>query len=579
MKNHYLNIIVILLSGLLVSCSNDYESVPLEDVTIDYVFNKDDSLGTKANQFLNQIYLSLPTGYNRIDGYLLDAATDDAIGIDEGTTTISKLAQGIYTSYNLITQDMIWGTYYSTIRSTSIFVNNIDNVPVKDTTANGLSVKYAWKAEARFIRALTYFELLKRYGGVPLMGDEVRELGDDLELPRNSFAECVHYIVGECDDIKDSLLHNPVPNPSVNSHRPTKGSALALKARVLLYAASPLFNGGNIDPNNPLTGYTDYDVNRWDSAAIAAQDVINLNAYSLIPHFKDIFLVQNNKEIIFFRQGSNSNYDVESNNGPIGFTANAKGKGKTNPTQELVDAFPMISGKAIDETGSGYDPSNPYLNRDPRLDSTIIHNGTPWLNSTMQTYIGGANNPIISSQSIVTATTRTSYYMKKFMGRFETATEYSNVSRDWISFRYAEVLLNYAEAQNEFSGPDASVYQVLKDIHKRAGITAGDDDMYGLKSNMTQDEMRNAIHNERRIEMAFEEQRYWDIRRWKIAEDVMTKPLHGEYILRSNDGKLTYSTKEVFTPEFTERMYLYPIPYTEVVKNSNMKQNPGWEVE
>src|SRR5690606_22314676 len=162
------------------------------------------------------------------------------------------------------------------------------------------------------------------------------------------------------------------------------------------------------------------------------------------------------------------------------------------------------------------------------------------------------------------------------MGHFENATQYSNTSHDWIILRYTEVLLNFAEAENEYNGPTAEVYQVLKDLRARAGIAAGDNGMYGLKEGMTPEEMRKVIRNERRIELAFEEHRFWDIRRWKIAEQVYGQPLHGMSILREGPV-LTYNVVEVFRPAFTApRMYLYPIPYDEVVKNDNMRQNPGW---
>lgn len=572
MKDYrYIILLALCVSSSFFSCRKDYEEVPLEQVTIDYVFNKDDSLGTDASKFLTSIYAQLPEGYNRVNGDLLDAASDDAVSGLTGTSDVQKLATGAYSSWSPISGEDKWAACYNAIRDASTFVSNIDVVPVKATMPNGMSVKYAWKSEARFLRAFFYFELLKRYGGTPLMGDKVRHLGEDVELPRNSFAECVNYIVSECDAIKDSIWTNPIVNPEVNSHRATKGAVLALKTRVLLYAASPLFNGGNIDPGNPLTGYTDYQADRWKLAADAAKEVIDLHAFSLLSNFKNIFTTQNNSEIIFIRQGGNDT-NIESSNGPIGF-GNARANGRTNPTQELVDAFPMLSGVAIKESGSGYDPNNPYEGRDPRLQMSVLYNGAPWLNTTLETFEGGQSKPGGSEQQ-----TKTSYYMRKFMGNFETATQYSNVNRDWISFRYSEVLLNFAEAQNEYSGPAPEIYEVLKDIRRRAGIDEGSDSMYGLQQNqqdMTKEDMRSVIRNERRIELAFEEHRFWDIRRWKIADRVMNSSLHGMVIIRS-EGIYNYNTVEVLKPKFKTSMYLYPIPYDEVVKNGNMVQNPGW---
>jgi hypothetical protein len=563
--------IIFLLAGwlvALVACRKDYEAVPLEKVTIEYVFDKDDSLGTYANKFLNSIYSKLPGGYNRVGGDLLDAASDDAVSGLTGTSAVSQLATGAYTSHATIAGETPWNSSYEAIRAASIFVSNIDVSPVKEKLPNGRSIRYAWKAEARFLRALFYFELLKRYGGIPLMGDQVRNLGDDVQLPRSSFADCVSYIVNECKAITDSLRPNPVEAPQLNSHRATRGAALALKARVLLYAASPLFNGQNIDPNNPLTGYTNYDKDRWKLAADAARDLINERSFALLPDFKDVFITQNNSEVIFFRQGGN-NTDVEKNNGPVGFAQVARGR--TNPTQELIDAFPTDEGLPITDPASGYNAGDPYAHRDPRLTMSILYNGARWLNTDIQTFEGGQHRP-----GGVEPGTKTGYYMRKFMGNFENAVQYSNTSHDWIILRYTEVLLNFAEAQNEYSGPTAEVYQALKDLRARAGISAGDNGMYGLKEGMTQEEMRNMIRNERRIELAFEEHRFWDIRRWKIAQQVYGRPLHGMSIVREGGG-LTYNVVEVFSPAFTApRMYLYPIPYDEVVKNDNMRQNPGW---
>jgi hypothetical protein len=167
--------------------------------------------------------------------------------------------------------------------------------------------------------------------------------------------------------------------------------------------------------------------------------------------------------------------------------------------------------------------------------------------------------------------------MRKFMGNFESTNNYSNQDEDWVIFRYAEILLNYAEAANEVAGaPGPDVYAAITALRARAKIAPGANNLYGLAPNMDQATMRTVIQNERRIEMAFEEQRYFDIRRWKIAGAVMSQPLNGVTIFKSTTS-LTYSYGPVFTPQFiVPKMYLYPIPYDEVLKNPNMKQNPGW---
>ena len=284
----------------------------------------------------------------------------------------------------------------------------------------------------------------------------------------------------------------------------------------------------------------------------------------------NFYSVSTNPEIIFYRSGSND-YSIETSNGPLGFSGNATGNGRTLPTQNLVDAFPMLDGKPAGESrytlGTGADQ---YNNRDPRLDYTVLHYGSTWLNTTLDTSVGGTNNPSNTSEY-----STTSYFMRKFMGNFENSSEYSNTVHNWIVYRYAEILLNLAEARNEYSGPDQDVYDAIIALRARAGVEAGDDNRYGLDSDLTQAEMRDIIRNERRIEMAFEEQRYWDIRRWRIAEEVFQEPLRGLEI-RTSGGSLTFEEVDVLTPSFATRQYLYPISYDEVVKNNNMVQNPNW---
>lgn len=553
---------------LASSCESDFEALPVEQYTIDFVFSKTDSLGVNAKSYLNTVYSQLQSGHNRVSGDYLDAATDDAVSSATTTVDVMRLAAGSYNSASQIASDMRWANYYAGIRSATTFIANIEVVPLKEKLPNGVPMAKVWKSEARFIRAMHYFELLKRYGGVPLMGDHVRQLGEDVELPRNTFEECVNYIVSECEAIKDSLRFYPIASPDVNGHVATKEAALALKARVLLYAASPLYNGGNIDATNPLTGYTNYDANRWERAADAANDFLSQNTYfSLVPDFTNVFITENNSEVIFLRTGD-ENTGLETANGPVGFPGVNQGSGRTSPSQDLVDAFPMINGKPISDVS--YDPNDPYTNRDPRLNKTVLHNGSQWLNTAIETFEGGRHKPGGPIQQ-----TKTSYYLRKFLGNFETSTNYADTPHDWVFFRYAEILLNYAEAENEFAGPTPEVYKAVTDIRKRAGIQAGGDNLYGLTPGMTPEAMRTVIQNERRIELAFEEHRYWDIRRWKIAEDVFSEPVNGLVIVKSG-STLNFNIVPVLTATFNPKRYLYPIIFDEVVKNRNMVQNPEW---
>lgn len=555
--------IACLLALFTTACKKNIENQPLDQLTEDRVFDPSDSSGVYAQQYLNDVYAtSLPTGFNRIGGNLLDAATDDAMSSQEGTS-IENLQKGQINSGS--NPDDAWAKSYTNIQKINNFLAKIDIVPRDAAT------KTLWKADVRFLRALTYFELIKRYGGVPIIGDAVYTINDKPQPKRNTFEECVNYIVNECDAIKTIERADPVA--TADWGRISRGIVYTLKAKVLNYAASPLFNGNSASTNG-LQGYTAFDKERWGKAAQAAKDVINLNIYGLETSYATLFVTRRStiakpEVILAYLRATTS--DIETSNGPVGFFNAASGDGKTSPTQDLVDAFPMSNGKAITDAASGYNPATPYTGRDPRMQQTVLYNGITWLTKPLETFQGGISNP---SRNVIK--TKTSYYLRKFMADFSASTQYAVKDHNFVIFRYADVLLMNAEALNEYnSSPTAEVYQVLKDIRKRAGIAAGTDGNYGLKAVMTQAEMRDAIMNERRIEMAFEEQRYWDLRRWKTAETVLNKTLSGMKITKVGTG-FTYEKVAAGQAVFPSRMYLYPIPYNEVSKNPNLIQNTGW---
>jgi len=577
----YFLYIAIITGVVFTSCEKSYESVPLgQQTTLDLAFDTRDSLGKEAMLYLLTTYQqAFYSGHNRVNGNYLDAASDDAISSASGIPSVQAIATGAYSAALTNTDDQ-WARNYAGIRNATVFIVYINRVPLLELLPNGQPARSAYRSEARFLRAWLYFQLLRRYGGIPLLGDTIRQITDNVQLPRNSFSDCVNYIVSECDNIKDSLRTAAMVNSNTYG-RITQGAALALKAEVLLYAASPLFNGGNIDPSNPLTGYTNYDLNRWKLAADAAKTVIDLGTYQLMPNFNDVFTTQTtpvgpNTEVICWMQTGSPGNGVEISNAPVGYTS-AGGNGATSPTQNLVDAFSSDSGYAITDAAAHYNVNDPYSNRDPRLSLTVFHNGSLWLNRAIQTFDGGLDKPGGSVQQ-----TKTSYYMRKFMGPFESVTSnppsYSGIDHDWVYYRYAGILLDYAEATNEFSGPSTDVYNILYALRKRAGILTTPDNTYGVPQGMGQTDMRTFIHNERRVEMAFEEQRFFDIRRWKIAPQVYNNaPLQGLDLQQSSGGQLFYNRVPVLTTIFRDpQMYLYPIPYSEVVKNDQMKQNPLW---
>jgi len=556
---HIMGLVGLTILASVSSCKNDLENVPIEQQTLDQVFDKQDSAGVNANRFLADCYRYLPSNGNRLGGDFLDAATDDALSSSPTLSAVQQLATGAYTADSY--QDNQWASLYQGIRSTTLFITNIDRVPLKGKIENGTPMNRVWKAEARFLRAMFYFELVKRHGGVPLLGDKVYQLNDNIELPRNTFQEAVDYIVEQCDLVKDSLRIDPFNLTFYG--RPTKAAALALKSRILLYAASPLYNGANVDPHNALTGYTDFQVARWQQAEDAALALINLNQFELEPQFTDVFITRN-RERIFGKQGGN-NMTVENNNGPVGYSAGTN-NGRTSPSQDLVDAFGMANGKAINDPQSGYNPNDPYADRDKRFYGTIFYTGSPWLSRPVETYEGGADKPGGTKQQ-----TKTGYYLRKFMGNYETAVNYGNINHDFILFRYAEIILNYAEARNErLANPDHEVYAAVESIRDRAGLNP-----FQLPTGMSKADMQQVIRNERRKELAFEEHRFYDVRRWKTAEQEFNKEVKGMLLYKTGAG-LIFQPIPLLKMNFEQKMYLAPIPFSEVIKNPMMKQNPGW---
>lgn len=559
-KRKYISALFLATALTFSSCER-VETEPRDWILDTLVWDEQDRNATVAVFFLNNIYSYIPNGFNRIDSDFLEAGTDDAI-----PSRANRIAQ--YYTNGLISvvnnPDPYWGTSYAGIRRVNIFLNNIDKVPAAATSIT------IWKAEARYIRALLYFELLKRYGGVPLIGDKVFSLSDNLSLPRNTYEECVNYIIAECDAVKGILTPEPISDS--NWGRIPRGAAIALKSRLLLYAASPLFNGGGTSTNatlKALMGYPTYDATRWQKALDAANELIALNYYTLQSSFSGVFTTKKNTEIILAKQVGN-NTSIESNNAPIGYGSPAASAGLTSPTQNLVDAFPMSNGLDINDPLSGYAPQSPYLNRDPRLALTVFFNGQTWLRRSVETFDGGLDKP-----GGIAVQTRTGYYLRKFMADFSNNTTYTNQSHNFPLFRFAEIVLNAAEALNELGQTEEAVKKVI-DIRKRAGIKAGTDNRYGIKAAITQSELRSIIQNERRIELAFEEHRFWDIRRWKIAETAVKGAIKGMQIIKTATNTFTYTPIQVGTMTFSNKLYVMPLPYDETLKNPSLIQNEGW---
>ena len=541
----------------LCSCSDylDRETDSYIDKTMTF------SSYERTSKYLVSIYSIIPDGLNRMgNGGMFDAATDDAEQVLEGSG-VQKFNMG---SWNAISNpDDMWNRLYSGIRMACEFIENADNVNL-DTYKNDPSnqTEYQnrlkdiriWKAEAQFLRAYFHFELLKRYGPVPIVINSLSINEDHSSTERPSMDECVDFISRECDEAANVLEVFPWRDNTALGHA-TKGAALALKSRLLLYAASPLYlDWRDVSEKNRPSNNA-----KWEVAANAAKAVIDLGQYSLNPFYTDLFI--NNfqcSEFIFMKRYEASS-SFESYNFPISYG----GRGGTCPSQNLVDAYEMIDGTAFSWANASQ-AANPYRNRDARLNATVIVNGSQWKQSTVENWIGGKDGPY------TTNATKTGYYLKKYANEsVNILTGGGALGHTWPIFRLAEIYLNYAEALNEYAPGNPDIAEYVNNVRARA-------DQPDLPAGLTQEQMREKIRQERHVELAFEEHRAWDVRRWKTASSTLGADLRAVKITKDDAGAYTYVPYSLEQRNFEPKMYWYPIPQSELLKMQGWEQNPGW---
>lgn len=569
-------------AAILASC----EKKDLLDVKPNTDLNAATTFADSARtiDFLFGMYseISFAFGYRRYT-YASNISASTAEGSDEGVHRLSGATQpfvylfnGTMNSQQTAPYEYMWWKPWTNIRRANVFLANVDNAPIS------AALKKQTKAETRFLRAWYYSILLKNFGGIPLIGDKVFEASDEINMPRNSYEDCVNYIVSELDAAAADL---PVAHLSQNYGRITKGACLALKSRILLYAASPLFNGGSVgttEEQKKVTAYLNYDPQRWQKAFDAAKAVIDMNQYSLYEDnttapgygFSRVFLMRVNSEYILPGMLP-PNKTMESFALPASRGANPT---QAAPSQNLAEAFGMRNGLPITDPASGFNPQNPFVNRDPRFNYTFIYNGTLWYSTSTGTKIAVNTYNGAPSDGYGTVAWATGYYWRKMMDDNTAANGGPNTDRTLPLIRYAEILLNYAEAANEI-GNTAIAYDQLKLIRRRAGILPGTDGLYGLKSGMTQAEMRAVLQNERMVELAYEDHRYWDVRRWKIAPATMNVTMKAMKITKNANNTYTYEIVPVnvnATHVFRDANYFFPIMQSELSKNPNLIQNPGY---
>lgn len=551
----YFLTLALAVAGTFTSCKRDYLDIVPTDRVPDVALLADSAL---FEDYVIARYMGAklqdkeaegtPPGFGRGFEYAMwSSLTDEAMYNNDDNTWL--IQRGLLAPENTGIAGTIWGRSYRSIRECNYGLKNIGKVEMSTQQRNRL------RSELHFIRAFRYQDLIRNYGGVVLVGDTVYNLQDKLTdaalYTKSSLADCIRYAVAELDSA--ALYLPPVNDGSWKLGRATKGAALALKSRLLLYAASPLYNAGT-----------------WADAAAAAKVVMDMNQYSLAADYTKLFVNGSSDEVIFSRQyviGAR-HVPLELSNGSNGYN----GWGGNTPLQNMVDAYEMNNGKPITDPASGFDAANPYANRDARLTLSILYNGSLYRGDTLKIYTPGGKDSQDGPSNW--NSTKTGYYLRKFMDDSKPIDNPWDVSglQPWIYLRYAEILLNYAEAQNEAVGPDATVYAAIDQIRQRATVNQP-----ALVAGLSQDEMREAIRRERQVELAFEEHRFYDVRRWKIATTTENVPAYGMDV-KKVAGVLVYTRKVALSGRaFADRNYWLPIPRAEIQASNNLlKQTEGY---
>jgi len=557
------NIITYLLCAIFcTSCSDVLDKDELNSITDDNVWND----VKYVTAYLDKIHRD---NVPRWEG----GSSSDCD--ESGPTSSAEYSDVLFG--RMTTNKRAWKDDYDQIRIINIFLEKLEISDLEAETVNQL------RAQALVIRAWKYFDLTRIYGGVPII-DHTQSLSDDLFVERAKAAECINFIVKDLDDAI-AVSNFPYQWTGSDAGRISKAAALALKGRVLLYWASPQFN-----PNG--------DQARWQTAYTANQEAVNqlsANGYGLLESFHDIFLGEEmHKEVVFVKRYEypHLGHSWESSTHPkeAGIALNAPTHNR--PTWDLAASFPMISGKPADASNPEYDDVLFWKDRDPRFAETFVWNSCVWelYNRSGFRYWTFAETDNPSSTHM--------YCRKAVHENYDFDQSYSeHNSSDWIEIRYAEVLMNFAEAAAALGKTDEAI-GVLKQIRQRAGIHAGSDGMYGLKSGMSKEELLSAVWLERKIEFAFENKRFWDLRRNRLfASELNGKYRHGRLPILIVDAEVFEAAKETadwsvdygkyfrdeideadnYTIQFKDEYYFYPVHTDDLITNSKIQQTKGWE--
>lgn len=533
---------IVLLVVILFSSCKKLDLVPADRFTdVNYWTTTE-----KANNVLNTAYAQM---FNSNRFFLNDALSDNAYNSRGDNEGAASIAAGSYDASLSRVKDE-WNDHYKGIKTCNLFLDNVDRVSNMDS-----ALKERMKAESRFIRAFQYFQLMTWFGDVPLFDKDIT-LEESLKISRTPKAQVLDFILKELDAASLVLPVN-TGYTAADRGRITKGAALGLKARVLLYEG------------------------RWQEVITACEAIMSggNGTYNLFPSYEGLFLPanENSNEVLLDYQfvPIDRTYNNLFDYVPISVGARLNSMAAT---QELVDNYLMTNGKAINDPGSGYNAADPYVNRDPRLTYTLVYHNYKWKKpdgSIKTIYIKPGTDPDqtqkMDEYTVGGVSSATGYYLRKYYDPTSLANFVSGLNL--ILIRYADVLLMYAEAKNEVGAMDATVWdKTIRVLRARAGFT--DPGALNFNSTAGQEGLRNIIRNERRAELAMEGLRVFDIRRWKIAEQVLNGWAHGaQYGPPSIDGGYIRANQRVFD---AGKHYLWPVPRDERALNTNLSQNPGW---
>ncbi|MEA5129435.1 MAG: RagB/SusD family nutrient uptake outer membrane protein [Proteiniphilum sp.] len=477
----------------------------------------------------------------------------------------------------LILQNLNDYWYYDQIRRINLLLQKLGTSTLNQELKNKL------RGQALVLRAWRYFQMVRLYGGIPMIL-EPQELTDDIYPARSKTSESIAIMVKDLDDAYELL---PWEWTGSDEGRYTKAVALALKGRILLFHASPQFT----PVSNNERWLTAYDANQ------AALTELRTRGFGLYPDYGQFWFDEMNEEVVMVTR-----YHATSESVGYGSPWNAATRpldeaqnytGANHPTWNLVKSYPMVTGEPIDES-SLYDPVLFWKNRDPRFRASIVYNGSIWELSgktarKQWTYIGAQGD----------YTSQTGFYCRKAVDISLTPAQSQYSSTDWVEIRFAEVMLNFAECAAELGKLDEA-YAILKEIRQRAGIESGSNGMHGLKAGMSKDEMIDAIMLERKIELAFEGKRYWDLRRRRLFESELngtfregmrpsfvagmnldklleiqnTADFENDYSLYFKDSE--HNTDRNYVIDYKENYYFFGLPNKHLETNSQLEQTAGW---